>query len=165
MKKQPVLFFVFFGLLTGSGCHQNAEKAKLYYDKLVIPTQKVIDWSQDYGDSLHTYHKTPAVTGHQHYTQLVNKTMAQLNDTKDFEGDSSLLNSCKGLLQFYQTALEKDFRPFMNSLNSTNLSMQEVQCVDSLYRNFVMSENQNWEQFNKSEKSFYKEYGLEKLEK
>ena len=165
MKQQSVLFLVFAGLLALTACNLKAKRAKTYYDTCLRSVQVVIDSSLEYGDGIQSHDKTAALQAQARYSALVNKTIADIESQKDFEGDTTLQHYSLEMLLFYKNKLEKEFSPFLNAVKANTFSEAEAQTADSLYSDFTMTESKYWDRFNWAEKKFYKDNNLAKIEK
>jgi len=165
MKRTHVLFSVFALLMLITGCNQKAKRAKAYHDNLLHSVQVVIDSSLEYGDAIQSHDKDRAIRAQQLYSSLIDRTIANINAAGNFEDDTLLKYYSLELLGLYRNTLDKDFTPFLSSIQSNSFSEDQSLTADSLYTKLTMTENNYWERFDWAEKQFSKQYELSKLEK
>ena len=165
MKSSRVLFSVLTLLVLFTACNQKARRAKEYHDNLLHSVQVVIDSSLEYGDAIQSHDKDRAMRAQQLYSSLVDKTIANIHQSGNFDGDTLLNHYALELLGFYRTSLDKDFTPFLNSVQSNAFTEEQSVAADSLYTKLTMTENNYWERFDWAEKKFSKQYELSSLEK
>jgi hypothetical protein len=165
MKGRPVLFIVLTAAIFFSGCHRKEKRAQAYHDNFLHLIQPVIDSALVYGDGIQSYEKERATKTHERYSALVNSAISKIKDAKDFDGDTILQHYSLELLGFYKSALDNDFKPFLNSLKGEEFSGEEKQVADSLFMKLSSNQSKYWDRFEWAEKKFDKSEGLEKPEK
>jgi hypothetical protein len=166
MKKLTTILvltiFAAAGML--SSCHMKAKKALAYHDKVLFSTQTVVDSFLDYGDAIRTYNKQTAMEGHTAYVQLVEKTRKAIEPMEDFDGNKSLRNSCMNMLSFYKVNLAERMEPFLNTVKGPEFTDAEVVTADSLLDVITNTEMPYWEELDKAEKQFYRQFNLQVLQ-
>lgn len=145
-------------------CNMKAKKAKVYHDKVLFTTQGIIDSFLIYKDAVGTYNKQTALNGHAVYAGQVEKALLTLAPMEDFEGNVNFKNSCVAILNFYKVNLNQRMEPFLNTVQGPEFTDTEAYMADSLLDVITNTEMPLWEQLDRTEKKFYRDFNLQALE-
>lgn len=145
-------------------CNMKAKKAKAYHDNVLLTTQGIIDSFLLYKDAIATYNKQTALEGHAAYSKQVDNALSKLEPMEDFDGNVNFKNSCVAIINFYKVNLTQRMEPFLNTVKGPEFTDTEAYMADSLLDVITNTEMPLWEQLDRTEKKFYRDFNLQVLE-